>query len=400
MNQRSKCFLDRVFFAAFMSMIAVTLFWSCQNEPEPTDAETIKNQISEHKKQVNDLTLKIADLEEQLRQMGDETAVKDQLLVEVTSVESQPFNHFVKVNANVEAVEEAMISPETNGQIRQIQVKKGQRVAAGQVVASLNMSVIESSLKEVETSLELAKTLYNRQKNLWDQKIGSEVQYLQAKNNYESLQSRLATLQSQLDLSVIRAPFDGVVDEIFAKEGELAMPGLPLMQILNLSKLYVNADVSETYLPVINPGDEVVLRFPAFPDYEQHLKIHRLGNVINPENRTFRLQLMIPNSEDRFKPNMVASVSFKAFATDSALVIPSILIKQDVQGHFVFVARKNGNGQFYARKTYIERGMDSEGKTMINDGLSPGDFLITQGHNQVTEGIPVLLENKPLTQNQ
>lgn len=399
MNLRSKCFLNRVFFAAFMSMIAVTLFWSCQNEPEPTGAETIKNQISEYKKQVNDLTLKIADLEEQLRQMGDETAVKDQLLVEVTFVESQPFNHFVKVNANVEAVDEAMISPETNGQIRQIQVKKGQRVAAGQVVASLNVSVIESSLKEVETSLELAKTLYNRQKNLWDQKIGSEVQYLQAKNNYESLQSRLATLQSQLDLSVIRAPFDGVVDEIFAKEGELAMPGLPLMQILNLSKLYVNADVSETYLPVINPGDEVVLRFPAFPDYEQQLKIHRLGNVINPENRTFRLQLMIANSDDRFKPNMVASVSFSAFATDSALVIPSILIKQDVQGHFVFVARKNGNGQFFARKTYIKRGMDSEGKTMISDGLSPGDFLITQGHNQVTEGIPVLIENQSVSHN-
>jgi len=174
---------------------------------------------------------------------------------------------------------------------------------------------------------------------------------------------------------------------------------MPLMQILNLSRLYVNADVSEVYLPVIKPGDEVTLRFPAFPDFEQQLKIHRLGNVINPENRTFRLQLMIPNSNDRFKPNMVASVSFRAFATDSALVIPSILIKQDVQGHFVFVARKNGNGQFYARKTYIGRGLDSEGRTMINDGLSPGDLLITQGHNQVTEGIPVLLENKPLTQN-
>jgi RND family efflux transporter MFP subunit len=399
MNSHSKSFLNRVFFAAFMLMLALPLFWSCQNEEVPTDAETIKKQISEHKKQVNELTNKIADLEEQLRQMGDETAVKEQLLVEVITVESQPFSHFVKVNANIEAVEEAMISPETNGQIRQIQVKKGQRVTAGQVVASLNVSVIESSINEVETSLELAKTLYNRQKNLWEQKIGSEVQYLQAKNNYESLQSRLATLQSQLELSVIRSPFDGVVDEIFAKEGELAMPGVPLMQILNLSKLYVNADVSEAYLPAINAGDEVVLRFPSFPDYEKQLKIHRLGNVINPENRTFRLQLMVANSDDRFKPNMVASVSFRAFATDSALVIPSILIKQDVQGHFVFVARKNGNGQFYARKTYIERGMDSEGKTMINDGLTPGDFLITQGHNQVTEGFPVLIENKTISQN-
>jgi len=400
MNPRLNTSLSRIFYAAFMALVALPIFWSCQSEPAPTDAETIKKQISEHKKQVNELTMKIADLEEQLRQMGDGATLQNQLLVEVTTVGNQSFSHFIKVNANVEAVDEAMISPETNGQIRQIQVKKGQRVSAGQVVASLNVSVIENSIKEVETSLELAKTLYDRQKNLWEQKIGSEVQYLQAKNNYESLQSRLATLQSQLELSVIRSPFDGVVDEIFAKEGELALPGMPLMQILNLSRLYVNADVSEVYLPVIKPGDEVTLRFPAFPDFEQQLKIHRLGNVINPENRTFRLQLMIPNSNDRFKPNMVASVSFRAFATDSALVIPSILIKQDVQGHFVFVARKNGNGQFYARKTYIGRGLDSEGRTMINDGLSPGDLLITRGHNQVTEGIPVLLENKPLTQNQ
>ncbi|MBE0639143.1 MAG: efflux RND transporter periplasmic adaptor subunit [Bacteroidales bacterium] len=397
MPSKIKKLFNRTPYLLFIG-ISILLLWSCGAEQQPGDAESLRNQISEHKKQVGELTRKIVELEEQLRQMGDSSALRNQIPVEVHAITSLPFSHFIKVNANVEAVKEATISSETNGQIKHINVRKGQRVGAGQVVASLNTSVIESGIKEVETSVELAKTLYERQKNLWDQKIGSEVQYLQAKNNYESLQTRLKTLQSQLELSVIRAPFDGVVDEIFTKEGELALPGLPLMQILNLSTLYVNADISESYLPVIRPNDEVVLRFPAYPDFEKKVKIHRIGNVINPENRTFRLQVLVPNIDDRFKPNMVATISFKAFATDSAMVVPSILIKQDIQGHFVFVARKNGNGEFYARKVYLERGLDSEGKTMIIDGLEIGDLVITQGQNQVTEGIPVLIQNEPLTQ--
>lgn len=384
---------SRAIHLSFVWLMLLIVLWSCDSEQQPANAESIKKQITEHKNQVNELNKKIADLEEQLLQMGDGSTMRNQLPVEAEPMTSQPFSHYFQVNANVEAVNEATISPETNGQIKQIHVKKGQRVAKGQMIVSLNISVIENGIKEVETSLELAKTLFERQKNLWDQKIGSEVQYLQAKNNYESLQSRLNTLQSQLEMSEIRAPFDGIVDEIYTKEGELALPGLPLMQIINLSTLYVNADISETFLPVIKPNDEVILRFPSFPDFEKQLKIHRLGNVINPENRTFRLQVLIPNSDDRFKPNMVATISFRAFATDSALVIPSILIKQDIQGYFVFVARKNGAEDFYARKTYIERGLDSEGKTMVTAGLQNGDLLITQGHNLVTEGIQVSLQN-------
>lgn len=395
MKVKNNKLIGRFHTPAILCLSVLLMLWSCgNNKQQPADAEIIKKQIAEHKNQVNELNKKIAELEEQLGLMGDGGTIRNQIPVEVTSIVSQPFSHYIKVNANVEAVNEATISPETNGQIKQINVKKGERVSAGQVVASLNVSVIESGIKEVETSLEMAKTLYERQKNLWDQKIGSEVQYLQAKNNYEGLQTRLKTMQSQLELSVIRAPFGGVVDEIFAKEGELALPGLPLMQILNLSTLYVNADVSESFLPVIKPNDEVILRFPAFPEYVKQVKVHRLGNVINPENRTFRLQVLIPNSDDLFKPNMVATVSFRAFATDSALVVPSILIKQDTQGHFVFVARKNDDGEFYARKAYIERGFDSEGKTIINSGLDYGDYLIVLGHNQVTEGVPVLIQNE------
>lgn len=376
---------------SFMMLIALfALLISCSQE-EANDIDRIREQISEHKKLVVETNKKISELENELERLGGAAVMRNSVSVGIATLSPQPFSHFVKVNANVEAVNEATISPETNGQIRSIPVRKGQKVSAGDVVARLNVAVIESSIREAETSLELAKALYERQKNLWDQKIGSEVQYLQAKNNYESLQSRLETLQSQLDMSIIRAPFDGIVDEIYAKEGELAMPGLPLMQIINLDQLYINADVSESFLSVLKPAEEVTLRFPAYPDFELRTRIHRIGHVINPENRTFRLQLLVSNSQERFKPNMVASISFRSFSTDEALVVPSILIKQDTQGHFVFVARKNGNGNYFARKVYIERGMDSEGRTMIRSGLSADEKLITQGHNQVIEGAPLII---------
>jgi membrane fusion protein, multidrug efflux system len=370
-------------------VVSLCYLTSCGGQEQPNDIEQIKQKISDHKQEIVETNKKIAALEEELERLGGVAEMENTVSVTVSELTKQPFSHYVKVNGSVEAVNEATISPETNGQIKAIAVKKGERVTTGQVVARLNTSVIENNIREVETNLELAKTLYERQKNLWEQKVGSEVQFLQAKNNYESLQSRLKTLESQVEMSVIKAPFNGIVDNIFAKEGELAMPGMPLMQIINLDNLYVNADVSESFLAVVQPSEEVILRFPSYPDFEKKTRIHRIGNVINPENRTFRLQLLVNNQQERFKPNMVASISFRSFSADSALVVPSILIKQDVQGHFVFTARRNGNGNLHANKVYIERGLNSEGKTMIKGGLKAGDLLIISGHNQVTEGAPL-----------
>jgi membrane fusion protein, multidrug efflux system len=358
---------------------------SCKEE-QPTDAQALRDQITTYNQEIVELNQQISELEKQLEQMGETTQNRERTPVGVTELALEPFDHFVKVNAQVEAVKEAAISPEINGQIQQINVRKGQRVTTGQVLARLNTSVIDNNLAEIKTSLQLAETVYNRQKRLWEQEIGSEMQYLEAKNNYESLQSRLKATQSQLNMAIIKAPIAGVVDDIFAKEGELAMPGAPLMQIISLDELFINADVSETFLPLISPNDKVILRFSVFPEYEELVTIHRMGNVINPENRTFRVQLKIKNQDEKFKPNMMASISIKAHEADEALVVPSIMIKQDIQGHYVYVAREDEEGNLIARKTYIERGLSGEGKTMITSGLNPGDLFITQGHNRIADG--------------
>ncbi|MFN3555527.1 MAG: efflux RND transporter periplasmic adaptor subunit [Bacteroidales bacterium] len=357
-----------------------------QGSAANSDAEQIRSQISQYNEQILELTQKVSDLERELEALGERPRNRARIPVSLTTLDLEPFDHFFKVNASVEAVQTAMISPEASGQIRQIAVTKGQKVNRGQVLARLNTSVIENNLSELKTSLQLAQTVFERQKSLWEQEIGSEIQFLEARNNYESLQARVRTLESQLEMSVMRAPFDGIVDEIFAKEGELAMPGSRIMQLVNLSQIFINADVSETFLPMINPRDQAILRFPAFPEFEQRVPIHRLGNVINPENRTFRLQLLINNPGERFKPNMIASISVRSFSAPEAISIPSILIKQDLQGHYVYVARQSEQDDLVARKVYIERGLAGEGTTMVLDGLQPGDNIIRDGHNRVSDG--------------
>ena len=183
----------------------------------------------------------------------------------------------------------------------------------------------------------------------------------------------------------MRAPFTGIVDEIFIKEGELASPGMAVMELVDLQDLFVNADISERYVGQVRERDTVILRFPFIQDYEARVPVHRLGNIINPDNRTFRLQLRISNPGERIKPNMVARLSVRSFSLKEVIIVPSILIKQDVQGHFLYMAREQ-NGEWYAETVYIERGEESEGKTVIESGISPGELLITDGHNRVGEG--------------
>ena len=186
-------------------------------------------------------------------------------------------------------------------------------------------------------------------------------------------------------MAVIKAPFSGIIDDIMVKEGELAMPGQKAVLIVNLAKLYVNCEISESYLPLIKEGDQAVISFATYPDLEIKSPVIRVGNVINPENRTFKVQFLINNHGEKIKPNLVASVSLKSFEQDEAILVPSILIKQDEGGSFVYLAGKEGN-EIVARKQYVDRGTVSESKTLITKGLKTGDSLIVQGHNQITDG--------------
>lgn len=320
------------------------------------------------------------------------TAADVHVPVSVKKMKPERFEHFFTANGIVEALNAAFISPEMNGQVKHVYVEEGHRVSAGQVLAELNTAITRNTMEELKTRYELAEIAFNKQKELWDQKIGSEMQFLQAKNAKETLEKSMATLETQLDMAKMKAPFSGIIDDIFIKEGEMAAPGMQVMQLVNLSKLVINADISESYISRIKKGDTVHVSFPAYPDIEMQVPVYRTGNVINPNNRTFNVQLHTNNIEEKLKPNIMASLRIKDFELDSAFVVPSIIVKQDLsKGHFVFRAVEK-NGETVAEKTFVKTGISYQDKTVIEKGLSAGDKVIVNGYNMVSTGTVVKIK--------
>lgn len=366
-------------------ILLITFFLaSCGTTDEK---ESIKEQIKTYKDEVSELSLKIAELEGQLEGLG-EIEISSKIPITVIAVQEKPFMHYFQVSGSVDAVDKAFISPEMNGQVKEILVSEGDHVKKGQLLARLNTSITETTIVEVQTQLDLAKTLYKKQKQLWDKKIGSEVQYLQAKNNVEALESKLQTLNAQRDMAYVKSPINGIVDMINLEEGELAMPGMQMMQVVSLDKLKVFAEISEKYLPLINKGDVVELSFPSFPQMDMDVPVYRIGNIVNISNRTFPVELRIDNVDDKLKPNIIALITFLDFSDDNALAVPSIIIKEDIKGEYIYIAKEEGDKAF-ARKVYITSGLSYGDETMITSGLEQGDKVIIEGYSLVTDGTEV-----------
>ena len=364
------------------AIIAFILF-SCTPQ---NNQEALKDQIAELKKEEASIKEKIELLSSQLE--PDTLSVDESIPVSVKTISYESFNHFFEANGSVEAVQDAFISPQISGQVNAIHVKEGQRVSKGTLLISLDTQIIDGTIDEVKNGLDLARKIFNKQKKLWDQNIGSEIQFLEAKNSMESLEKKLATLDSQKELALVRAPFSGIIDEINVKKGELAGPGMRVLQLVNLEKLNINADISEAYLSKIRQGEKVEVTFPSYPDINIELPVSRIGNIVNVENRTFRVELNMNNEGEKLKPNILALLKINDFSTDTALVVPSIIIKQDIKGSFLFVSREVGNKQV-AEKIYVNPGISYQSKTMVESGLHVGDKIIISGYNMISNGIGI-----------
>ncbi len=349
--------------------------------------EMVGQQIKKKKEEVKKLNEEIATLEKTQIQTP-ENEVKFRVPVSVKEIQPESFNHYIDITGKVEAEEDAFISPEMNGQIEKVHVKEGSNVKRGQLLVSLNTSLIESSIKEVETGLELAKKLYEKQKGLWDQQIGSEMQYLEAKNVMEQAEARLATLETQMDMAKVKAPFDGVIETIFKKEGELAAPGMQLVQLISLRNLKLYGNISERYMAAVKKGARVNITFPDVDGLSFDANIHRVGNTIDNGSRTFRVEVKIDNSTGKLKPNMYSIIRLNDFSSPEAHVVPSFVIKQDIKGSYIYMADLEN---MKSVKRYVSTGLSFEDQTMITNGLSTGEKVIIQGFAQVSDGVDIEL---------
>jgi len=363
----------------FMLVIAMI---SCTQKD---DKESIKKQISELESTVLKANKQIEELKKKLPVDAESQVAEHSVSVKLQTVNSRHFEHYFEANGIVEAENDAFISPEMNGQILKIYVKEGDQVRKGKVLLKLNTKLIDSSIEEVKTGLDLATNIFEKQQKLWNQGIGTEIQYLKSKNAKESLEKKLVTLRAQMSMSVIKAPFTGIVDKIFLKKGEMAAPGMQVIQMVDLSKMYITADISENYISKIKVGDSVSISFPSYPDLQMNVPVHRISNTIKIQNRTFQIKLKVENPERLLKPNILTILKIKDYSTDSALVVPSIIMKQDNNGFFIFKANTS-NSLLTAEKVYIKPGISYKSYSTIKEGLKEGDNVIVEGYNMVSNG--------------
>jgi RND family efflux transporter MFP subunit len=338
----------------------------------------IKDEIFKHKEIIK-------SLEQELAKTGEKRLAKKAVKVVVKQVVRESVRHSFRSTGTVKAKQIAYISPQMNGQIEEILVREGQHVKKGQLLIKLNSDVLLSSILELKTGLSLSSTLYEKQKTLWKQGIGKEIDYLQAKNRKESLEAKLRTMRAQLKMTKITAPFSGIVDHIYSKVGEMASPVRQVLDLVNLDQMEVEVEISEKYLPYIQAGDSLSVRFPTYKSLEKQACVDRIGNIINVANRTFRILVNVENQDHKIKPNMIAEVLLSDYQ-GMDFVIPSIIIKKDRKGKFVYVV-KEVEGKTYADKRYIKTGLNIEDNTIVEDGIHEGDRLITQGYNLVNTDV-------------
>lgn len=366
-------------------LIIIAIMAACSKPANDLDSK--KKELESAQNELISLKEKIGKLEAEIKQL-DPGFARNANAVLITKLEIEPksFEHFIEVRGAVESRKNISLSAMTAGKIERVWVTEGQLVNAGQVLVTLEADILKNSIKEIKTSLELATAVYEKQSKLWSQKIGTEVQYLQAKNNKESLESRLATLNSQLEQTLVKAPFSGAIDRVDALVGEMASPGMPLLRMVNPSDVYIKADVSEDYAGKFSKGDKVLISFPG-NNQKVNSTITSIGYVINQENRTFRVEMNF-NAGFAVKPNQVAIVSFRDYLNPSVVSVPTKLIQRDNQGQFVFVTQSKNN-TLVAHKVYVKLGQSYQGFTEILSGLEGIDHVINEGFRELTEGAEV-----------
>lgn len=364
-------------------IVTVAFMASACGNSKIADEAAKRKQLQELKQQVHTLEQQILVLEKELTSNEDEEFVN----IKTTRLENQKFEHFIEVTGKVEAEQDVDVSPESAGVIKEVLVTEGQQVTKGQIMARLNTDVLDRSIDELQVQLDLAITNYERQKNLWDQNIGAEMEYLQAKNNKESLEKRIKSLKTQIEMSEVKSPINGVVDVVYQEKGNIGSPQVPFAKVINTSKIKIYGEISETYITKVKKGDDVEIRFPAL-DKTVHAKINQIGNTIDPNNRTFRVRININNPTNLIKPNLVSVISLRDYVNESAIVVPLLYVKEDFNGHYTYIVEKE-NGKDVARKVYVTPGVTNNNMTEINDGLSAGMKIISEGYNQVVNGTAV-----------
>ena len=361
---------------------------SVENVLESNNLEIIRKKRAELVNEQDVLHEKIKRLDEKITALD---TTKNTPLITTFKAAFEEFNHMLELQGSVTTKNLLVITPEYNGILTNVYVKEGQKVTKGQVLAKIDDGGLGQQLAQLQIQADLAKTTFERQNRLWDQKIGSEIQYLQAKSSYESQNEAVNQLKQQLAKTTVRAPFSGTIDDVMSEQGSVVGAGqTQMMRIVNLDDMYIVSEVPERYINDVISGKNVIVDFPVLGKTIE-TKIRQASDFINPANRTFKVEVAIPNKEKSIKPNLTARLKINDYTSEKALLIPQSIISENAEGEqYVYIVKdKNAKGEGVAQRVIIKTGKTQGDVIEVLAGIEDGAEIIEEGARSVRDGQPV-----------
>ncbi|GGI55999.1 efflux RND transporter periplasmic adaptor subunit [Winogradskyella haliclonae] len=345
------------------------------------DVKVIQSKKEELVAQQQELAGKIKQLDDSLKVLSPDRNIP---LITTFVAESKNFNHFLELQGNVETKQNLVLTPEMNGILKQVFVKEGDKVRKGQTLARIDDGGLSQQRAQLQIQADLAKTTFERQKRLWEQKIGSEIQYLNAKSNYEAMQESVNQVNQQLAKTSVRAPFSGVIDDIITEQGSVVGAGqTQLIRIVNLDDMYIKTDIPESYITSIKNGKEVEVMFPILGK-TINTKIRQTGTFINPANRTFKVEIAVPNKDRSIKPNLTARLKINDYTNENAILIPQNIISENANGEqYVYIIKDKNEGKAVAEQVIITTGKTQGDFIEVLSGLKANNEIIKEGARSV-----------------
>jgi len=386
----------------FTLLIATILLASCGGDKKNESVDTIiaSGDISKLKDKKKEIEISQLDFANQLDLINEAIStidtVKNLSQITIFKATEEVFNHYLELQGSVTTKQNIVISPEYNGVLTRVYVKEGQRVKKGQLLAKIDDGGMSQQLAQLQIQTNLAKTTFERQERLWNQKIGSEIQYLQAKSNYEAQQEVVKQMKSQLAKTEVRAPFSGTIDDVMSDQGSVVGAGTSqLMRIVNLNDMYIETNVPETYLSSVTKGKKVLVEFPVLGKTIE-ATIRQAGNFINAANRTFKIEVAIPNNDKSIKPNLTAKLMINDYSNEKSFLIPQSIISENAQGQqYIYVVQDVGsNNVGITKRVIIETGKTQGDNIEILSGLTLNMQIVEEGARSVKEGQDVEIINQ------
>ena len=377
----------------YLLLLTTIILVSCGEKKQPTLDEVIATQdLTKIRTKKTELDKQSQEISEKIKLLIAEIDKLDTLkrvpLVTALEAKQEVFNHYLELQGDVKTKQNVLIYPEMPGTLEKVYVTRGQNVSKGQVLATIDDGRIAQQVAQLEATTALAKTTFERQKSLWEQKIGSEIQFLQTKTNYEAQKNSLAQIKKQLGKSTILAPFSGVIDDVIKEQGTVVAPGMgsEIFRIVNLNNMYIETAVPEKYISNVTKGKNVEVFLPMLSK-TVNTKIRETGNFINPANRTFMIEIEILNSDKSIKPNLTAKLKINDYTSRKAILIPQSIISENAEGQqYVYIITDLNGTKGIAKQTVVITGKTQGDVIEILEGISEGDMLIQAGARSVKNG--------------